>query len=155
MEITNVNIKLTAKEGNNVKALASIVIDDCFTVKGIRIIQNSKKTLVAMPSYKDASGKYIDIAHPIKQETRLYFNDVILKTFHEIVLKVLVENIKVPNNHYLGYSDNDIHKITLYKGGTDDEVRGEELNTFVVENYLTETLKEMEEEINKYILEFA
>lgn len=153
MKITNVNIKLTAKEGNNVKALASVTIDYCFVIKKIRIIQNGSKTLVAMPSYKDVTGKYIDIAHPIKQETRGYFNDTVLKTFHEIVLKLLKENIKISDKYYIGYSDNNIHKITLYRIGNDEEIRGEELNTFILEDYLTETLKEMEVEINKYISE--
>lgn len=152
MEITNINIKLIGKDGVNAKAHVNILIDNCFAVKGIRIIQNGKKTIVAMPSYKTKNGEYKDIAHPINSEVREYFNKIILSKFHEIVLGTIKKNIIVSEQYYLGYSDININEITVFKTGKGEESRGEELKTFIVEDFMSETLSETSNEINEYLL---
>lgn len=151
MEITNVKVKLVGKDGVNVKATASILIEDCFAVKGIKIIQNGKKTIVAMPSRKTKDGEYKDIAHPINSTTREYLDKTILNRFHEIVLEIIKKDIVISNQYYLGYSDLNINEITLFKKGDEVEQRGEELRTFIVEDFASETLIELSHEIREYI----
>lgn len=81
MEITSVNIRKVEKEDSRMKGIASILIDDCFAVHDIRIIEGDNGLFVAMPSRKTATGGYRDIAHPINQEVRKLFEDKILEAY--------------------------------------------------------------------------
>lgn len=81
MEITSVNIRKVDKEDSRMKGIASILIDDCFAVHDIRIIEGDNGLFVAMPSRKTAVGGYRDIAHPINQDVRKLFEDKILEAY--------------------------------------------------------------------------
>lgn len=153
MEITEVKINLIGKEGVNVKAYASILIDGCFVVKDIRIIERENGYLIAMPNRKDKSGEFRDVAHPINSETRSMIVNKILEVFYQIIHERL-SSIKRPEGYYLGFSHNNIHSITLYKENKDTETQqGEEIISFDLENFEMETLKELETEIFEYVNE--
>ena len=81
MEITSVNVRITEKEDSRMKGIASILLDDCFAVHDIRIIEGDKGLFIAMPSRKTATGEYRDIAHPITPECRKKFEDTILDEY--------------------------------------------------------------------------
>lgn len=81
MEITSVNIRKVDKEDSRMKGIASILIDDCFAVHDIRIIEGDNGLFVAMPSRKTAVGGYRDIAHPINQDIRKLFEEKILEAY--------------------------------------------------------------------------
>ncbi len=83
MKITSVNVHKTEKENSRMKGIASVVIDNCFAVRDIRIIQGDDKLFIAMPSRKVADDKYHDIAHPIDQATRDMFEKAILDAYNE------------------------------------------------------------------------
>ncbi len=83
MKITSVNVRKVEKEDSRMKGIASIVIDDCFAVHDIRIIEGDKGLCTAMPSRKTATGGYRDIAHPINPETRAMFDEVILEEYNK------------------------------------------------------------------------
>jgi len=68
MEITEVRISL--REDDKLKAFASITFDDCFVIRGLKIIEGSNGTFVAMPSRRRNDGSYQDVAHPVNNETR-------------------------------------------------------------------------------------
>jgi stage V sporulation protein G len=68
VEITEVRISL--KEDDKLKAFASVTFDDCFVVRGLKIIAGNGGMFVAMPSRKKPDGTYQDIAHPINNEMR-------------------------------------------------------------------------------------
>lgn len=80
MIITKVNVKKEEKEGTRLKGFASIVIDNCFIIKNIRIIEGKNKIFVAMPSIKRKEG-YLDIAHPLDNETRKSIEESILEKY--------------------------------------------------------------------------
>ena len=82
MEITDVRIRLVAKEGK-MKAAASITIDSEFAVHDIKVIEGDKGLFIAMPSRKTSDGEYKDIAHPINSKTRAYIQDLILRKYEE------------------------------------------------------------------------
>lgn len=65
------------------KAVASVTLDDCFIIRGLRVIEGENKTFVAMPSRKDKNGESHDIVHPLNQETRDMFNKVILDAYQK------------------------------------------------------------------------
>ncbi len=82
MKITSVKVRKIEKEDSRMKGIASVVIDDCFAVKDIRIIQGEDKLFIAMPSRKYPDGEYRDVAHPINGETRKMFEDAIIDEYN-------------------------------------------------------------------------
>lgn len=83
MKITSVTVRKVEKEDSRMKGIASILIDDCFAIHDIRIIEGDKGLFIAMPSRKTSTGGYRDIAHPINQETRALIEEPILKAYNE------------------------------------------------------------------------
>ncbi len=81
MNITEVRISL--RDDAKLKAFASITLDDCFVVRGLKIIEGKSGTFIAMPSRKRKDGEYQDIAHPINNEARAIMERVILKAYRE------------------------------------------------------------------------
>lgn len=68
---------------NKLKGSASVIIDDCFKVTGIKIIQGEEKLFLSMPNRTSKDGTKIDIAYPINAETRKLFEDVILAEYNK------------------------------------------------------------------------
>ena len=81
MKITSVNVRKIEKEGSRMKGIASVLLDDCFAVHDIRIIEGDNGLFIAMPSRKTATGGYRDIAHPINPEVRAMFEEAILEAY--------------------------------------------------------------------------
>ena len=83
MKITDVRIRLVAKEDSKLKAVASITIDECFVVHDIKVIEGKEGYFVSMPSKKTPDGEYRDIVHPINTETREKLIEEILKAYEK------------------------------------------------------------------------
>ncbi len=81
MEITEVRISIRNEE--KLKAFASITFDDCFVVRGLKVINGSEGYFVSMPSRKHKDGTYHDIAHPINNEMRKMIEDRVLDAFEQ------------------------------------------------------------------------
>lgn len=79
MEITEV--KIYPVDEKRVKAYASIVFDNCFIVKDLKIIHGSNKLFVAMPSKKTKDGKFRDTVHPLNTETRRMIEGAVIKAY--------------------------------------------------------------------------
>lgn len=69
---------------NMVRALASIVIDDCFVVHDLRVVSGHRGLFVAMPSRKLPNENFKDIAHPLNTETREVIQDAVLQAFDKM-----------------------------------------------------------------------
>jgi stage V sporulation protein G len=81
MKITEIRVSL--RDDNKLKAFASITLDDCFVIRGLKIIEGAKGVFVAMPSRKRPDGTYQDVAHPINNETRDWMEGLIVKAYEE------------------------------------------------------------------------
>lgn len=81
MKITSVNIRKIEREDTRLKGIASVLINDCFAVHDIRIIEGDNGLFIAMPSRKTSDGNYRDIAHPINPETRTIFENAVLDAY--------------------------------------------------------------------------
>ena len=81
MKITSVNVKKIDKENSRMKGIASVVIDECFAVHDIRIIEGDNGLFIAMPSRQTSTGGYRDIAHPINKDTRQVFEKEIIEAY--------------------------------------------------------------------------
>ena len=78
MKITSVNVRISDTKDSKMKGIASVIVDDCFAIHDIRIIEGENGLFTAMPSRKTSTGNYRDVAHPITTECRKMFDDAIL-----------------------------------------------------------------------------
>ncbi len=85
MEITEIRIFPVQEE--KLKAFVSIILDDCFVVSDIKIIQGNSGLFVSMPSKKRKNGTFRDIAHPLNNETRRRFEQEIITKYQEVVVE--------------------------------------------------------------------
>ncbi|MCR5673445.1 MAG: septation regulator SpoVG [Lachnospiraceae bacterium] len=84
MNITDVRIRKITKEGN-MKAVASVTLDNEFAIHDIKIIEGEKGLFMAMPSRKTPEGEYRDIAHPISHEAREMLQKAVLEGYENIL----------------------------------------------------------------------
>lgn len=83
MRLTDVKV-IKIEDAGRVKAVASIVMDDEFCVRDIKIIEENEKLFIVMPSRKVAGKGFKNIAHPINSETREKIQKAILEEYKEL-----------------------------------------------------------------------
>jgi stage V sporulation protein G len=88
MEITDV--KIYPVNEKRVKAYASIVFDDCFIVRDLKVIDGDSKLFVAMPSKKMKDGSYRDTVHPLNTETRQRIESSVLEAYQKEMEKTVL-----------------------------------------------------------------
>jgi stage V sporulation protein G len=82
MEITEVKV-FPVKDNDKLKAYASVVFDDCFVIRDLRVISGTSGLFVAMPSRKRKDGTFRDTAHPLNMETRDKIEQSILQLYEQ------------------------------------------------------------------------
>lgn len=82
MEITEVKI-FPANEGR-LKGYATMVIDNCFIVRDMKIIKSDTGYFVSMPSRRKKDGSFKDIVHPLNAETRQMIEDKIVIEYKKV-----------------------------------------------------------------------
>lgn len=83
MKITDVRVRLVAKEELKLRGVASITIDDCFVVHDIKVIEGKDGLFISMPSRKTPDGEFKDIVHPINTETREMIKSAVLEAYEK------------------------------------------------------------------------
>jgi len=81
MNITEVRVSL--RDDAKLRAFASITLDNCFVIRGLKIIEGKTGTFVAMPSRKRKDGEYQDIAHPINNDARAEMERIVLAEYEQ------------------------------------------------------------------------
>ena len=79
MKISDIKFRKSLENGN-LKAIASMTIDDCIAVHELKVIQTDH-LFVAMPSRKDEVGNYHDIVHPINESARNLIESAVLAAY--------------------------------------------------------------------------
>jgi stage V sporulation protein G len=69
-ELAITGIRVRPYEDLKLKGFASLVLDDCLAVNGIKIIAGKKRRFVQMPNVKRKNGKFRDLAFPTRPEVR-------------------------------------------------------------------------------------
>jgi stage V sporulation protein G len=85
MDITQVKVFPVDEE--KLKAYVSIVLDECFLVSDLKVIQGPNGLFVSMPSKRKKSGEFKDIAHPLNRETRERMERRILEEYERAKAK--------------------------------------------------------------------
>ena len=83
MEITEVKV-YPAKENGRLKAYATMVFDNSFIVRDLKVIEGDKGFFVSMPSRRRKDGTFRDIVHPLNSDTRKRIEDAITKEYERI-----------------------------------------------------------------------
>jgi stage V sporulation protein G len=83
MDVTQVRV--FPVEEDKLKAFVSIIIDDCFVVSDIKIIQGNNGLFISMPSKKRKNGTFRDIAHPLNSETRRLIEQRVIEKYREVL----------------------------------------------------------------------
>ena len=91
LNITDIRIRRTYQD-NRLRALVSVTIDTDLAVHDIKVIEGPERLFVAMPSRKDESGTFRDIAHPITPAARKTLEDSILDAYHRHLEQEKLDN---------------------------------------------------------------
>lgn len=83
MQITE--IKVFPVNEDRLKAYVSIIIEGCFVVRDLKIINGNNGLFVAMPSKKRKDGQFKDIAHPLNPETREMIEKAVFEAYEKEV----------------------------------------------------------------------
>lgn len=83
MDITEVKVYL-AKENGKLKAYATVVFDNSFIVRDLKIIEGNKGLFVSMPSRRRKDGTFRDIVHPLNSDMRKLIEDSIIEEYNRV-----------------------------------------------------------------------
>jgi stage V sporulation protein G len=82
MKITEVKV-YPAKENGRLKAYATVIFDNDFIVRDLKVIEGEKGLFVSMPSRRRKDGSFRDIVHPLNVETRKMIEDSIIGEYNK------------------------------------------------------------------------
>lgn len=93
MKITNIRIHKNTNSTNNILGVASIQLDNCLVIHGIKLVQLEDKRIISFPNKKvprydyASDGSYTvqyeftDIVHPSNTEFREYVEKELFKIY--------------------------------------------------------------------------
>lgn len=90
MEITEVKV-YPAKETGRLKAYATIVFDNSFIVRDLKIIEGNKGFFVSMPSRRRKDGTFRDIVHPLNSDMRKSIEELVIDEYKKVLDSDIIE----------------------------------------------------------------
>lgn len=79
-----VDVKISSiRPEGNVRAYASVNLNDCFAIRNVKVVDSSKGLFIAMPSYKAGNGEYKDICFPFTKEFREQLNNAVIDAYNQ------------------------------------------------------------------------
>jgi len=88
MKITEVKVYPVLDSGR-LKAYATMVFDDAFIIRDLKIIEGDNGLFVSMPSRRRKDG-FRDIVHPLNSETRQNVENAIIEEYTKTVVEAVV-----------------------------------------------------------------
>jgi stage V sporulation protein G len=76
-------IKKIFEDKDKLKAVASVVLDDCFVIKNVRIVDGAKGLFISMPSRRNVNGEFTEFCFPLSAELRRELSDIVLQAYSE------------------------------------------------------------------------
>ena len=83
LQITGCQVYLNREENARLKGFASIVFNQAFAVRDLKIIQGPGGLFVAMPSRRGRDGIFHDLAHPIVAALREHIESIVLSEYEK------------------------------------------------------------------------
>jgi stage V sporulation protein G len=78
-------VRVRPFEDLKLRGFASLVIDDCLAVNGIKMIETNERRFVQMPNVRKRNGKYRDLAFPTKPEIRQMIEESIFEEYKRVL----------------------------------------------------------------------
>ena len=79
-----VDVKIgSIRPEGNVRAYASVSLNDCFAIRNVKVVESSKGLFVAMTSYKAGNGEYKDVCFPVTKEFREQLNNAVIDAYKQ------------------------------------------------------------------------
>ncbi len=76
------DVRITKVDGDDkLKAFAALVIEDCFLVGDLRVVEADDGYFVAMPSRRKRDGSFKDIAYPLNNALREQIEERVLLAY--------------------------------------------------------------------------
>ena len=83
MQVTD--IRISPNTDPKLRAFVSVTFDDCFVVRGLKVIETAGRCFVAMPSRRKLDGSHQDIAHPIHSQARQAIEARVLRAYERLL----------------------------------------------------------------------
>lgn len=83
MKITETRVYPLSNKDSNLKAFASITIDNAVCITGIRIVEGKNGLFMSMPQSKDNDGEYHDVVFPVTRDTREEIQNAVLDAYED------------------------------------------------------------------------
>lgn len=74
-------IKKVFEDQDKLKAVASVILDDCFIVKNVRVVDGAKGLFISMPSRRNVKGEFAELCFPLSKELRTELSETVLKAY--------------------------------------------------------------------------
>ena len=89
LEVTDVKIYPfdTTGVGGNVKAVATVKINDILEIKDIKILYSNKGYFIQMPTRKSRTGEFIPVVNLLSKELYLHIRRKVLDEYKRIMEK--------------------------------------------------------------------
>lgn len=84
--------RLFPERSDNLKAAASLVLDGCFVIKNVRVIQGDNGLFMSLPARRNVNGEFKEICFPTTKELRAAMSDAVLRAYAEAVEAAAVED---------------------------------------------------------------
>lgn len=81
MNVTETRLYRISGDGN-IKAFASITLDECLIINSIQVVEGHNDLYVRMPARKDSRGQWKEIVNP-KDNVRRMIRDAVLIAYEE------------------------------------------------------------------------
>jgi len=70
---------------NPLRAIAVIIISDCFIIKSVRLVEGRKGLFVSMPAKRNADDEFIEQCHPITAECKRQIDEAVIEAYHDFL----------------------------------------------------------------------
>ena len=74
-------IKKTFTGPDKLRAVCSVILDDCFLVKNVRVVEGEKGLFVSLPSRRNVKGEWVEHCFPMTKELREKLSAVVLAEY--------------------------------------------------------------------------
>ncbi len=80
----DVEMKVVYKTDTSpVRAVAVVILDDCFVVHNVKVIDVGNGPFLSLPSHRGRNGKWRNVCHPLNSEFRKELQEKVLAAYLE------------------------------------------------------------------------
>lgn len=131
MIITAVEIKVLFETGTKLRAIANLTFDDMIVLHDIKVLEDSEKKFLAMPSKMIKPFEYRDIVHPINSDARTAIENIIFSVYNEAISEnVPLLNVRMIINDGENLITQNCEKFEIYNPKTGEKKVADERLSF-------------------------